>query len=511
MLTLKAPLFVAAAIACSAFGTPFGAEAKPAGVLTVAIIGEPPSLDVMSTTVDLVSTISQHIFETLYTFDAQWKPTPLLAAAPPVISDDGKVYLIKLRKDVKFHDGATMTVADVQASLERWMKTSPRGKQVAAILDSLSAPDDSTIRIALKQNYAPLMSLLAFNNGAAVVMPKALATNEGPLKEFIGTGPFKLLEHKPDQYIRLAAFADYTSAPGAASGYAGKREAEVEELRFVVTPNAVTRVDSVLSGQVLYADSLPTEMLGRLKGQDTVKPVIIKPFAWPFMIMNNKSALTGNVDLRRAMQSALSLPDMLMAAFGDPQFFAVKGPFYDKDTPFFSEAGARGAADPKKAADLLKKAGYKGQPIRIMTSTQYDFLYKMSLVAQQNLQDAGFTVDLQVLDWATLVQRRNDPNAWDALFTFHTFVPEPSLITILNPTYAGWWDTPEKNQALAVFNGEPDPAKRAAAWGQLQAVFFDQVPTIKVGDFYSLAAASSKLTGLVAAPWPFFWNVSVKP
>jgi peptide/nickel transport system substrate-binding protein len=252
-------------------------------------------------------------------------------------------------------------------------------------------------------------------------------------------------------------------------------------------------------------------MAPRLKGDATAEPVVVKPFGFPLMIFNQKSGPMANQAVRQAAQTALAPEDMLLAAFGDPSFFAIEGSIYPKGTPFYDEASVKGynQHDAKKASQLLKQAGYKGEPIRIMTSPQYDFLYKMSLVAQQNLQEAGFTVDLQVLDWATLLQKRGDDKAWDAFFTYHTFVPEPSLITIMNPAYPGWWDTPEKHTALDAFNAEADPAKRIDAWKKLQGLFYTQVPAIKVGEFYNVAATSKKLTGYTATPWPFFWNVKI--
>jgi peptide/nickel transport system substrate-binding protein len=87
-------------------------------------------------------------------------------------------------------------------------------------VESVTASDASTVVLTLKRPYAPLLALLAYPNGAAAIMPKRLAMAPDPLKEFIGTGPFKLIEYKPDQYIRLTKFADYISPPGPASGYA---------------------------------------------------------------------------------------------------------------------------------------------------------------------------------------------------------------------------------------------------------------------------------------------------
>jgi len=137
------------------------------GVINVATIGEPPTLDPMVSTADLVGIVTQHIFETLYTFDKEWKPTPLLAESLPEISADGKTYTIKLRSGIKFHDGSDMTSEDVVASLERWTKLASRGKQASAFIENIAATDPATVTITLKQPYAPLTSLLAFNNSAA--------------------------------------------------------------------------------------------------------------------------------------------------------------------------------------------------------------------------------------------------------------------------------------------------------------------------------------------------------
>src|SRR3546814_8316979 len=90
-----------------------------------------------------------------------------------------------------------MDSADVVASLKRWTETASRGKQAAKLISAIEASDAHTVRIVLKQPYAPLTALLAMNNSAAVVMQQeTLAT---PLKEFIGTGPYRLKARVPDR------------------------------------------------------------------------------------------------------------------------------------------------------------------------------------------------------------------------------------------------------------------------------------------------------------------------
>ena len=107
------------------------ADPKPGGAINVATVGEPPTLDPMESPADVVGIISQHIFETLYTWGDGWKVVPLLAASDAEVSADGKTYTIPLRTGVKFHDGSDMTSEDVKASLERWMRVAQRGKQAA--------------------------------------------------------------------------------------------------------------------------------------------------------------------------------------------------------------------------------------------------------------------------------------------------------------------------------------------------------------------------------------------
>ena len=95
---------------------------------------------------------------------------------------------------------------------------------------------------------------------AAIMAKESIAPQ---LKDFIGTGPYKFKERRPDQFTVLVRFDGYSARKEAPSGYAGRREALLDELRFVPVPNANTRVEGSLSGQFQYADLLPVEAIGR--------------------------------------------------------------------------------------------------------------------------------------------------------------------------------------------------------------------------------------------------------
>jgi len=492
---------------------PLASQAQGAKTaLNLAMVGEPQTLDPMASSADLVATIMQHVYEPLYTFDAKWNVVPLLAEALPTISKDGLHYTIAIRKGVQLHSGRELDSADVVASLKRWMDVSPRGKAVAKEVADITPKGTHAIEIVLRNAYAPLLPQLALPSGMAAVMAReSIAT---PLKDFVGTGPFRFKERRPDQYVLLTRFEHYAPRKEAANGYGGAREAAVEELRFIPVPNANTRVEGALAGQFHYADLLPIESLPRLeKSGGKVVPVMTPSFGFPYLVFNTKEGVMSALPLRRAVQAALGEGEMLAAGFGDTRFFVPEGNHFPKGTPFYSDAGVAdyNERNPGKARTLAAQGGYKGEPIRVLTSRQYDFHYNMSLIMAEQLKRAGFKVDLNVVDWATLVQRRNDPKLWDIYVTHSGLLPEPMLSPPqLGDGAPGWWSTPAKQAALSAFNQETVPAKRATLWAKVQKVVFDEVPYIHVGTFNSLSARAPSVQGYVASTWPFFWNVKIK-
>jgi peptide/nickel transport system substrate-binding protein len=486
------------------------ARAQSASVLNIATSGDPGPLDPTPVTSDLLSEITQLFYETLYVFGPDFGIAPLLAAELPEISDGGKRYVIKLRSGVPYHDGTTMTADDVVASLQRWGRLSPRGRTPWAFLDSISAKDPATVEIVLKQPYSPLLNLLAFPNGSPQIMPKRVATAPDPLKDFTGTGPFKLIEYKPDTWVRVGKFPQYVSPPGPANGYVGRREALVDEIRFLPSPNPTTRADGLLAGQYHWADNLTPESYARIHGKPDVTPGVLTAALWVLFIMNTKKGVMSNVLLRRAAQAAINCTDALAAAFGDKALWTLQGSIYPEGTAWFDPAApGYNQGNPDKAASLLKQAGYNGERIRVLTSVQYDYQYKTAQVIEANLTEAGFKIDLVVTDWATILQRRQNPDQWEAFVTGHGVVPEPSSITIFNPSYPGWWDTPEKHALLDAFTTESEPAKRVPLWHKLQAQFYIDAPTVKIGAGYTTFGASKKMSGYYPGIWPAFWNTGL--
>ncbi len=487
-----------------------GVQAQGAQSLNLAMIGEPQTLDPMASTADIVSLIMMHVYESLYTFDADLNAKPMLAVDLPKISADGKTYEFEIRKGVKLHSGRDLDVEDVIASLKRWMEMTPRGKSVAASLDKIEAKGTHGVVVSLKAPVPAFVMHMALPSGYAAIMAKETIAN--PLTTFIGTGPYKFQERRPDQFVILTKFDGYSARSEPASGYAGKREAKVSELRFIPVPNANTRVEGIIAGQYHFADQLPVEAFKRLSSTASVKPILVSPYGFPYFVLNTKQGPFADKKIRQAYQMALNNGEMLMAAFGDEKFYRTTAAHFPKTSPFHSEAGgaAYNKGDAAGAKKLLAEAKYDGAPIRILNSKQYEFHHNMALVMAEQLKAAGFKVQLDVVDWATLVQRRADPALYDVYITHSNYLPEPMLTPPQLGTGApGWWETPAKKAALDAFNAESDPVKRGQLWGKVQEIVYDEVPYIRVGDFAALSASSAKMRGFVPMLAPAFWNVDL--
>jgi peptide/nickel transport system substrate-binding protein len=494
----------------------FAGGAYADGTLRYATVGEPPSLDQHVITSDLATTIAHHMFEGLYTFNAANAPVPLLASGDTV-SADGKTIVISLRQGVKFHNGQDMTSADVVASLQRWGEFGSRGGLLFANVDSITPTGSHEVTIKLTQPFGPWKNLMAFINGGPAIYPASIvqgATKEPIAPEnYIGTGPYKFASWDANRKIELVRFDDYTSSTGAADGYGGARVAEFDALDFFPVPDVGTRVAGVRAGDYDYAESIPGDLFADLDADAGVKTILNGGPIFGLVFMNStEGPLKENFALRRAIQTAIDKTPALQVAIGPEGLWRANGSFLPEGNVWYTTAGtenfSKGDADAAKA--MATEAGYKGEPIKFMVSTNYPFHYDTAIVYTKQLAKAGFNINLQVYDWATLIEKRAQPDQWDMFFTHHGFVPDPILISVMNDSYPGWWATPEKIALKDRFTSSSDPEERKAIWAEIQALIYDQVPTMKTGDVYTYNIASPKLKGLGDATliWPHFWNVS---
>ncbi len=175
----------------------------------------------------------------------------------------------------------------------------------------------------------------------------------------------------------------------------------------------------------------------------------------------------------------------------------------------------------EKSKALLKEAGYDGTPVVLMQSTDLPVLSNLAPVAKNLMEKGGFKVDMQAMDWQTLVARRakKEPpsqGGWNAFLTSWV------AADILNPVMAGFfnaacdkamfgWPCDEQIEKLRdAFSKEGDPDKQRAI-AEATQVRVSEYPThVHLGQWYQPFAVRTNIDGILVAPVTVFWNVSKK-
>ena len=160
--------------------------------------------------------VTLHIYETLYARDENAKPVPELAEGVK-ISEDGKTYVFPIRKGVKFHNGKELDANDVVASLERYRKVGASASLLAAI-DQVKATGPNEVTITLKDVQSTFLDNLSSPRAPIAIYPAEEAAKAANQINFIGTGPFRFVEYKPDSHVKLAQVRRLRAEP---EGHAG--------------------------------------------------------------------------------------------------------------------------------------------------------------------------------------------------------------------------------------------------------------------------------------------------
>ena len=347
------------------------------------------------------------------------------------------------------------------------------------------------------------------------------------VSECVGSGPFVFdaANWKPGDKAVFRKNSAYRPRAGKPSWGAGGKVVNVDTVEWISIKDHNTAVNALISGEVDYIESPPVDLLPLLEAADNVKVEVLNKLGNQLMFrLNHLHPPFNNVKARRAALAAIDQIGFLKAVIGDPRYY--------KEFPAMFMCGSSLATD--KGADiimksdyalskkLLKEAGYDGTPIVVMQSTDVDVLNNLGPTAAQHLRRGGFKVDLQAMDWQTLVARRAKKDkpadgGWNVFMTSWTGAD------ILNPILAagfnaggaekGWfgWPYDAKMEALRdQFAKETDPAKQKAIAEAIQVRAMEVVTHGHGGQWTKPAAWSTDFSNVIGGPFPIFWNLTKK-
>ena len=506
----------------------FAGAARAETVLRVSLHSDLKIVDPIWTTALISTHHGNMIYDTLFALDDKLQVRPQMVDKWDV-STDKLTWTFVLRDGLEWHDGKPVTAEDCVASIKRWAAKDSMGQKLMSVVAELSSPDAKTIKMVLKEPYGLVLdSLGKASANVPFMMPKRVAETDAntQITDYTGSGPFifKKDEWKPGEkavYVRNPKYKPRNEPP---SGLAGGKVAKVDRVEWITIPDQQTQVNALLNGEIDLVEIVPPDLLPLLQKDKNIKTLVTntagRQYAMRFNVLYKPF---DNAKIRQAVLYALDQKAFLEANVGNPNYYTLCKSLYPCGSPLATTKGwdDKLSGNTAKARELLKEAGYDGTPVVLLHQTDIAGHSNLATVAKPQLEAAGFKVDLQAMDWQTLVARRNkkdppDKGGWSAFFTSWG---SPDVMNPVSAAYInascdkatfGWPCDAEIEKLRDAFAKETDPARQKAIAEQVAVREVDYPTYVPLGQFTTPTAIRSNVTGLLQVPELALWNVEKK-
>jgi peptide/nickel transport system substrate-binding protein len=420
---------------------------------------------------------SQRVFELVYSrltsLTADLTVQPDLAESWTV-SGDGKTYTFKLRA-AKFHNGDAVTSADVKFTFDRILNVDGSvAKSLFTDIDHVDTPDAQTVVFVLKQPNVTILPYMASAN-ASIVSQKVADANANDLSKkeaAIGSGPFKLSEWVPDNYMLLQANKDYY-LPGLPY---------LDAVRINVVPDQAGLLAALRTGaadMAIVEDAATAQSLRQENGITLDS----KPSPnYNLLFVNTKRPPFDNVKVRQAMSYAIDRQQIIDAvALGEGE---PTGPIAPALTQYALPVSQFPSykRDVDKAKQLLQEANVGPIQFTMLTETSEPAYAKdVAQIVQQQLADVGIKMNIELLEFTQWVDRwlkadfdmapgLNGGNADPDYYIFRYFTTDGNLNFVTS------YQNQQVSDAIKQARSTTDVARRKQLYAMVQTQLVDDAP-----------------------------------
>ena len=493
------PLAAALALAGAAV------SAHAAKDLVVAVQSNFTTTDPYNANDTLSQAVAKSFYQGLYGFDKDMKMVPVLAESHTV-SKDGLVYTVKLKTGIKFHDGTDFNAEAVKATFDR--VTNPENKlkryNLYKNIAKTEAVDASTVRFTLATPFSPFINTLAHPSGA-IISPAALKQygNEGIAQHPVGTGPFKFVEWKGAEYIKVAKF----------DGYWRKGYPKIDSITWRPVVDNNTRAAMMQTGEAQFSFPMAPEAIETLKGKADLEVTASPSIIHRYLSMNTQQKPFDNPKVRQAVNYAINKEALVKVAFSG---YAIPAEgVLPKGVAYNTKLGPW-PYDSAKARALLKVAGYpNGFETTLWSAYNYSTAQKVIQFAQQQLAQVGIKVQVRALEAGQrveLVENAPDPATapvrmyyvgWSSSTGEADWAMRPLLASESFPPRAfntAYYKNAEVDADIAKALTITDDAEKAKIYADAQKRIWEDAPWAFLVTEQLLSVHSKKLTGFYVIP-----------
>jgi ABC-type transport system substrate-binding protein len=434
---------------------------------------------------------------------------PGLATSYEIDPSNNKRWIVHLRQGVKFHDGCKFDADAVMFNIQ--MRTDQNApifntqqftltRQFFTNIKSASKIDDYTI--AFDNNFTESLFPYTLSYILMISPCRAKEVNYDWAQYALhpsGTGPYKFdqfVAHERLEFVPNTEYWDKDRVP------------KQDRLVLIPMPEASTRTAALLNGQVDWIEAPSPDAIPRLKSSGMEIVTNVYPHDWPYMLNYTKGPFK-DLKVRQAANYAINRQDMvdLLGGTAIPEHDVVPPsvPYYGNPMKY--------EYDPKKAKTLLTEAGCMPCKINVGISTSGSGQMQplpMNELLKAQLEEAGFQVNLQTMDWNTMLQVYRggaDKSDLDALnFSRGLLDPVNAIIKLVGKAYwapagSNWghYESPETEALISQIFDEFDGEKRLQLLTQLHELEGRQAVMVFIVHDLNPRGLSPKVKGFVQA------------
>ncbi|MCK6449344.1 MAG: ABC transporter substrate-binding protein [Alphaproteobacteria bacterium] len=484
--------------------------------------------DPISTTAAITQNHGLMVYDTLFALNSKLEPKPQMVESYTT-SPDGMKWTFTLRPGLKWHDGTPVTAKDVAASINRWSKHTARGGfAMMQRAQSLVAKDDKTVELTFKEKFGPVREMLADPSLPVFIMREKDAMTDPfqAVTESVGSGPFLFVKEEwvPGSKVVYKKNPNYVPRNEPSDGFAGGKVAKLDRVEWIYIPDTNTAAQALLAGEVDAIEQPPYDLLPAMKKDKNITVRVLDPLGKMGHIRpNHLHPPFNNVKAREALQLLVDQKEFLAAMVGNPEYEKECYAIFMCGSPLETTKHSENHRKPnvEKAKQLFKEAGYKGEKIVIMQPTDQQLIGTIAVVMAQKLREAGINVDLQAMDWGTLITRRTKQDApgqgspgWNIFPTWWTGIPmsnpitnAPLVTTCDKKNWFGWPCDEQMEKLRADYVKAGTLAEQKAAAEAMQKRYFETFPYINTGQFTAPVAYRNNLKGVPNALLLVAWNI----
>ena len=399
-------------------------------------------------------------YSCLTTIDA--KLAPQMALAESITSKDGALWTVKLRKDVRFHDGKALTSADVVYSLLRHKNpaTGSKAKALADEFEEIKATGPNELQIKLSSPNVDLPALLATSHFSII------KDGTADFSTAVGTGPYKCKEFKPGVRSVGVRNEEYWK-PG---------KPYLDEIEYFAIPDEAARVNALLSGDVQLINGINPRSARTVTAAPGYTLFESQTGHYTDLILRDNLGPVKNPHFVLAMKHLLDRDQILKASMRGFGRIANDQPVQPTNRFYLAGLPQR-KFDLDKAKFHLQKSGMAGMTLPVVASTAAGGSVDMAQIIQLGAQKAGLNLDIKRMPtdgyWSTHWAKHP--------MSFGNIGPRPTVDLMFSlfyksssPTNVSGWKNEKFDQLLDLARGETDEAKRKQMYGDMQVLVHEQ-------------------------------------